>query len=146
MHSMRSPLRRPPEGQPPQSQRRGLARAFSLLPRPDARLVCAQSRYSSFQAPTGPPGASGMASRLSAGSLKPSKLVLVVSGDCGCQQSHDYRVEPGGLYGGCMVRLANHDHPWVFARFDSSTLSMALDVLMALLRKAWWDGWGRRAP
>src|SRR5688572_21826078 len=58
MRSMRSRLQRRPEGQPPGSRRRGLARTFSLLPRPDARLACAQSRCSSFPAPTGPPGAS----------------------------------------------------------------------------------------
>jgi len=54
------------------------------------------------------------------GRSQPSSLVLVVRGDGGCQHSHDfggYRVGPGRLHDGCMVRPANHDHAWVFVGF-----------------------------
>ena len=55
---MRSRLRRLPEGQPLGSRPRGLAKAFSLILRPGARLAFARSRCSSFPAPIGPPVAS----------------------------------------------------------------------------------------
>jgi hypothetical protein len=58
------------------------------------------------------------------GRSQPSSLVLVVRGHGGCQQSHDfrgYRVEPGRLHDGCMVRPANHA-----ARFGSGRLRIYL--------------------